>query len=451
MPRSEQFMQSTRENLAKFIQRLEEEGKKENKNHAALFFAPHHHLRNGDAEYPYRQSSDILYLTGWEDPDMALLIRPHSEKKVIMFVQAKDPKMEIWTGIRPGIEGAKTCFGADDAFHFSDLKKQLPNLLLGIDVLHYRFAENADMDGLLLSSIATGRKVGKGNGMSVPEIFCDPALILHRQRLVKTESELNIIRKAAQITAKAHQAAMKMTKAGVFEYQLDAKISYIFRSEGGNGPGYTTIVGGGANAVILHYITNDAPLKEGELVCVDAGCEYEYYTADVTRAWPVNGTFSEAQKEIYLAVLEAEDKAIQAVKPGVRFMDIHHVAVRSLTESMVNLGILSGEIESLIADKAYRKYYMHGTSHWLGMDVHDVGPYVAEKESIPLEVGMLFTIEPGLYFGADDESVPEKYRGIGIRIEDDILVTENGHENLTLMIPKKIEDIEAIVGKDACS
>lgn len=446
MPRSEQFTHSVRENLKNFIQKLEgEEGK-----HAALFFAPKHHLRNGDAEYPYRQSSDILYLTGWEDPEIALLIRPHAKKKIIMFVQPKNAKMEIWTGIRAGVEGAKNDFGADDAFNFSELKKQLPNLLLGVDVLHYRFAENAEMDSLLLSSIARGRKVGKGNGMSVPEVFCDPSLILHRQRLIKTEAELKIIRRAAEITSLAHQEAMKMTKPDVFEYQLDAKISYVFRDEGGNGPGYTTIVGGGANAVILHYVTNDSRLKDGDLVCVDAGCEYEYYTADVTRTWPVNGTFSEAQREIYLAVLEAEEKAIQAVKPGVKFMDIHNLAVRSLTESMVKLGILEGDIEVLIAEKEYRKYYMHGTSHWLGMDVHDVGPYVAEKDSIPLEPGMLFTIEPGLYFGADDSNVPEKYRGIGIRIEDDILVTKDGFENLTHMIPKKIEAVEAIVGKNAC-
>ena len=446
MPRSEQFVQSVQSNLNKFIESLE----KEEGTQAALFFAPKHHLRNGDAEYPYRQSSDILYLTGWEDAGMALLIRPHAKKKVVMFVPPKDPKMEIWTGFRAGVEGAKEDFGADDAFAFSELTTQLPNLLMGVDVLHYRFAENSEMDQLLLSSIAKGRKIGKGNGMSIPERFCDPSLILHRQRLIKSDIELKIIRKAAEITSKAHQEAMKMTASGVFEYQLEAKIAYVFRDQGGNGPGYTTIVGGGANAVILHYIQNDSALQDGDLVCVDAGCEFEYYTADVTRTWPVNGSFSPAQRELYEAVLKAEELTIQSVKPGVKFSELQNTAARSLTESLVKLGILEGDVEELLADKKYRKFYMHGVSHWLGMDVHDVGPYVSQKDSIPLAAGMLLTIEPGLYFAKDDESIPEQYRGIGIRIEDDILVTEDGSENLTAMIPRSIEDIEAIVGRNAC-
>lgn len=437
-----QFPELCSENLTKFLEELGDQ--------AAFFYSPHHYLRNGDAEYSYRQSSDILYLTGWRDPEMALLLRPNADKPVIMFVQPKNAKMEIWTGIRSGVVGAKENFGADDAFPFSELSKQLPNLLMGVKTLHYRFAENPEMDQLLLKSIASARKKSKINGLDVPEIFCDPSLILHRQRLYKTEKEIAVLRKAAQITADAHKAAMAMTRAGVLEYQLEAKISYVFRDRGGNGPGYTTIVGSGENAVILHYITNDSELKDGDLVCIDAGCEYGFYTADVTRTWPVNGTFSEPQRELYEAVLQAQEKSIAKAQPGNQFIDVHNTAVRSLTESMVELGFLEGDVEQLIADNKYKKWYMHGTSHWLGLDVHDVGPYVKNSDSIPLEAGMVLTIEPGLYIAKDDDSVPERYRGIGIRIEDDILITEEGNENLTAMAPKSISELEAIVGQE-CS
>jgi Xaa-Pro aminopeptidase len=434
-----QFPDLVSENMTIFINNLGEQ--------AALFYSPQHYLRNGDAEYSYRQSSDILYLTGWTDPEMALLIRPKSEKQIIMFVQPKNPKMEIWTGIRPGIEGAMSEFGADDAFAFSELEKQLPNLLMGFDTLHYRFAENSRMDQLLLNSISKARKKSKSNGLQIPETFCDPSLLLHRQRLFKNNSEISILRKAADITNEAHTAAMAITKPGLYEYQLEAKISHIFRDRGGNGPGYTTIVGSGENAVILHYISNDSQLKDGDLVCIDAGCEYGFYTADVTRTWPINGKFTDPQKELYEIVLNAQIAAISMAKPGNKFIDIHNAAVRSLTESMIKIGFLEGNIEQLIADNEYKKWYMHGTSHWLGLDVHDVGPYVQNSDSILLEAGMVLTVEPGIYIAGDDESVPQKYRGIGIRIEDDILITENGNENLTDSIPKTVSEIESLVGR----
>jgi len=433
-----QFPELVSENLSKFLELLGDQ--------AALFYAPPHHHRNGDSEYPFRQSSDILYLTGWKDPEMALLLRPSSDKPVIMFVQPKDPKMEIWTGIRPGLEGAIEDFDASDAFPFSELSKQLPNLLMGFKTLHYRFAEDASMDHKLLKAIGQARRKSKTNGMDIPETFCDPSLILHRQRLYKSEREVQILRKAAEITCEAHTAAMSMTKPGLFEYQLEAKIGQVFRDRGGNGPGYTTIVGGGENAVILHYITNDAELQDGDLVCIDAGCEYGFYTADVTRTWPINGKFTPVQRELYEAVLLAQKHAIDKARPGVRFIEIHNAAVRSLTESMVDLGFLEGEVDQLIADNKFKKWYMHGTSHWLGLDVHDVGPYVDKSDSMILKPGMVFTIEPGIYIAKDDETVPEKYRGVGIRIEDDILITAEGCENLTASIPKEIEQVEKIVG-----
>lgn len=415
-------------------------------NDAALFFGAQHHLRNGDAEYSFRQSSDVLYLTGWRDPDVAILLRPNSDKPFVMFVQPKDPQREIWTGRRDGPEGAVNLYGADQAFPYSELSKQLPLLLQGHNRLHYRFAENHQHDKLLMRSIAKARKQGKQNGLDFPEMFIDPSHTLHRLRLLKSDAEIKVLQKAAEITNLAHRAAMAMTKPGVFEYQLEAEISHVFRKNGGNGPGYTTIVGGGENAIILHYIENKDPLKAGDLVCVDAGCEYQWYTADVTRTWPVSGTFTDAQKELYEAVLEAQYSAIAAARVGNEFMDVHNAAVRSLTESLVQLGFLQGDIESLIENKEYKRWYMHGTSHWLGLDVHDVGPYGGKGESATLQQGMVLTIEPGLYVAPDDEEAPERFRGIGIRIEDDILIASDGPINLTESVPKTIEEIEAIVG-----
>ena len=426
------------ENRQRFIDSLGED--------AALFFSPPHYLRNGDAEYPYRQSSDILWLTGWTDPDFAVLIRPKSDHPVVMFVQPKDPAKEVWTGRRPGVEGAKELFGADQAFEIEHLSKQLPNLLQGVNRLHYRFADSAENDRLLLRSIAVARRKAKQNGLSIPEEFVDPSKLLHSLRLIKSPAEIELLKRAADITCNGHQAAMAMTRPGVFEYQLEAKIAHVFRDSGGTGPGYTTIVGGGENAVILHYIENDSPLNSGDLVCVDAGCEYSGYTADVTRTWPVDGRFSKPQKELYNAVLDAQLAAIDAAVVGNTFIDVHNVTVRKLTEGLVRLGFLEGNVDELIANNSFRRWYMHGTSHWLGMDVHDVGSYGSAGESQDLQPGMLLTIEPGLYIAGDDEQAPERFRGIGIRIEDDILVTSNGPFNLTSRVPKSVEGIEAIVG-----
>ena len=413
---------------------------------AALFISPPHATRSNDTEYEYRQSSDILYLCGWRDPDMALLIRPKSDKPIVMFVQPKDPKREIWTGIRPGVEGAKRDFGASDAYNFSELGKQLPHLLMGVERLHYAFAENGAMQKLLINSIQKPNRLGRTSGLSGPDTFVHPSKTLHRLRQIKSAAEIEVMRKAVAITKQAHEEAMAMTAPGVFEYQLEAKIAYAFRSNGGTGPGYTSIVGGGNNAVILHYVTNDQPLRDGDVVCVDAGCELGSYTGDITRAWPVNGKFTEAQRDIYEAVLAANEASIAVCKPGIRYREIHEASVQSLTESMVRLGLLEGDVEEIIANEGYKKFFMHGTGHWLGMDVHDVGPYVDGTDSVVLEPGMMLTIEPGIYIDAEDDSVPARYRGIGIRIEDDILITADGYENLSADIPKSVEAVERIVG-----
>ncbi|MEC7986727.1 MAG: aminopeptidase P N-terminal domain-containing protein [Myxococcota bacterium] len=413
---------------------------------AAIVFSAEHHLRNGDAEYLYRQNSDFLYLSGWKDPDAVLLFRPQSEQPFVMFVQPKDRSKEIWTGRRPGPVGAVEDFGASAAYPISELRKRLPSLLQGFPRLHHCFAQNAENDKILMKALASARKLAKGNGMSYPEVFLDLSHTLHRLRLYKRPEEIEIMRKAAAITNEAHRAAMTITKPGVHEYELESIISHTFRKNGAVGTGYTSIVGGGENAVILHYIENDAVLEDDTLVCVDAGCEYQWYTADVTRTWPVNGTFNSAQKRLYEAVLKSQYAAIDAARVGNQFLDVHHAAIESLVESLIELGFLEGEVQEHVAEQSYRKWYMHGTSHWLGMDVHDVGPYAAMGESIALEPGMVLTIEPGLYVAGDDEDAPEEFRGMGIRIEDDILISADGPVNLTEAVPKTVADIEAHMG-----
>jgi Xaa-Pro aminopeptidase len=413
---------------------------------AALLFGAPHFLRNGDAEFRYRQSSDVYYLTGWEDPEVAVLFRPGADQPLVMFVQAKNPDMEIWTGHRWGPEGAMSRFGADQAYPYEELAQRLPDLLQGHRALHYRFADDADRDQLLIGALGKARRKARKNGMSVPDAFFDPSRVLHELRLIKQPLELERLDKASALTADAHIAAMKATRAGVYEYELESVIDHTFRRGGGMGPGYTSIVGGGKNATVLHYIENADTLKDGDLVCVDAGCEYGMYTADVTRTWPVNGIFSEAQAALYQVVLDAQNAAIAQASVGNTWRSIHQVACRVLTEGMVAIGLLEGEVDDLVADEKYKRWYMHGTSHWLGLDVHDVGAYFQDGDSRVLEPGMVLTVEPGLYIPADAEDAPEAFRGIGIRIEDDVLITETGNRVLTEAAPKTISDIEAVMG-----
>jgi Xaa-Pro aminopeptidase len=423
---------------------------------AALLFAPPEKLRNGDAEYRYRQSSDVLWLTGWTEPACAILFRPGAEQPFIMFVQAKDPEREVWTGRRQGTQGAEENFGADAAFPFKSLSEKLPDLLQGYENLHYQVAEDADRDVLVVKALKSARRKARRNGLAVPSAFVDPERVLHELRLFKSDAELDLLREAASITNDAMRRAMAVTAPDVNEYELEAEIAHAFRRKGGT-PGYTTIVGGGDNATVLHYVTNNDPLQAGDLVCVDAGCEHRGYTADVTRTWPVNGRFTDAQREIYDAVLEAQLAAIATAVPGATFMEVTDVAARSLTASMLRLGLLEGDpdddelVDTLIDEEKHKRFYMHGIGHWLGLDVHDVGAYTADGKSRRLAPGMVLTIEPGLYINPDDETVPEALRGVGIRIEDDVLITKDGNEVLTAMIPKGIEEVEACIGHAAQS
>jgi Xaa-Pro aminopeptidase len=400
-------------------------------------------LRNGDALYAFRQHSDLVYLTGFVEPDTTLVLRPGAEsERVIMFVRPRDPELEVWDGRRAGLEGAKATYGADAAYPAAELPAKLQELIANCEDLHYSLGLDGEMDQLVATTIAKLRKTEK-RGKRPPRAVVDPRIALHELRLHKRPEELVAMRKAADISTEAHVAAMKAGKPGAFEHELEAVINYTFRRRGGAGPGYTTIVGAGENATILHYVENKCAIAEGDLVLIDAGCEYDHYTADITRTWPASGTFTAIQKRVYQVVLDTQLEAIELVKPGVTLDEIHNHCVRRLTEGMIALGLLEGSADDRIADNTYRKFYMHGTSHWLGLDVHDAGAYTRGGKARPLEAGMVITVEPGLYVAADAADVPPDLRGIGIRIEDDVLVTPTGYEVLTAACPKKIEDIEA--------
>jgi Xaa-Pro aminopeptidase len=408
---------------------------------AVLLWGAPPKTRNSDTEYRYRQDSDVWWLTGWPDPDCAVFVRPGDEP-VTMFVQARDKEQETWTGRRPGPEGAKERYGADAAFPIGDLEGELARLLQGVSRLHYGFGRDAAKDRMLNRVIARAAKAARRNGLDVPETFHAPARLLHELRLHKGDDELVVMREAARITCEAHVAAMRLGAPGRTEYEIEAEIERVFRHGGATAPGYTTIVGAGDNATILHYVVNDDVVQDGELVLVDAGCEVAGYTADVTRTWPANGRFSGPQRAVYEAVLHAQELAVAACRPGATHLGVHDVAVRALTEAMVDLGLLKGSVDELIEKEAFKRYYMHGTGHWLGCDVHDVGAYARHGSSRVLEPGMVLTVEPGLYIDLDDADAPEALRGIGVRIEDDVLITADGHENLTAACPKKVDDLE---------
>src|SRR5664279_210629 len=401
-------------------------------------------LRNGDAFHPFRQSSDVVYLTGFIEPDTTLVLRPGAEtERVIMFVRPRDPEMETWEGRRAGLEGAKERYGADAAYPASELDAKLPELLANVDEWHVALGIDDDLDELVSRSIARLRRTEK-KGKRPPRAVVDPRVALHELRLIKRPEELAALRKASAISCDAHLAAMAAGRPGAFEHELEAVINYTFRRAGGAGPGYATIVGAGENATILHYIENRCAIADGDLVLVDAGCEYDHYTADITRTWPANGRFSPAQRKVYELVLATQIAAIAMARPGTTLDQIHEFCVRRLTEGMVELGLLHGEVDELIKDLSYRKFYMHGTSHWLGLDVHDAGAYTKDGSARPLERGMVITVEPGLYIAHDAPDVPEEFRGIGVRIEDDLVITDGAPEVLTAACPKSIAELEAL-------
>jgi Xaa-Pro aminopeptidase len=403
-------------------------------------------MRSGDVEFVYRQDSDFHYLTGFTEPDSILLIAPgHPDGEFVMFVRPRDKERETWTGKRAGVEGAMMKYLADKAYPVDEFEKVLPRYLEKSERIHYPIARNEAVEHRVMKLVNWASAMRPRTGVGPYAIF-DPREIIHELRLHKEPGELDLMRRAMAISADAHKRAMSRARGGMMEWQIEAEVDYAFRSQGAQGPSYPSIVASGPNAAILHHIENSRQMKTGEMLLIDAGCEYEFYAADITRTFPIGARFTEMQKTIYSIVLEAQLKAIEQVKPGARFDDPHDAALRVLAEGMRTLGLLSGSADEIIEKATYRRYYMHRTSHWLGMDVHDVGMYRVGGESRKLEPGMVMTIEPGLYISDDDEDAPEHLRGVGVRIEDDLLVTDTGHEVMTAATPKRIDELEALTG-----
>ncbi len=409
----------------------------------ALFPSTPLAIRNHDVGHPYRQDSDLYYLSGLDEPESLLLLtNQHAEHEVVLFVRPKKREREIWDGPRAGIEGAVEDFGADVAFPIEELPGKLPDYLGNVERLHYRLAQNDEADAKVFNCLNQLRR-GERRGVTAPAAIIDSSVHLHEMRLRKSTDEIATMRQAAAITREAHLRAMRLARPGMHEYEIDAELLHVFRKHGSERPAYESIVGSGPNATILHYRAGARQINDGELLLIDAGCEYDYYASDVTRTFPVNGKFSAEQRAIYDVVLRAQKASIDAVKPGSTLDEVHQCAVRLITEGLVALGLLGGELDLLIDEKKYEPFYMHRTSHWLGMDVHDVGHYYLDGKQRQLEPDFVLTVEPGIYIATDNEDVDERWRGIGVRIEDDVLVTRSGRDVLTDGIPKEIDDVEA--------
>lgn len=408
----------------------------------AVFPAAPVAIRNNDVEHEYRQDSDVYYLSGFDEPESVVVLWTNgSARKFILFCRPKDATRETWEGLRAGVEGAKSRFGADEAYPISELGQRLPDLMRNQRRLYYRIGRDRAFDERVLAALDVARGRAKA-GHGFPTEIVDPTTIVHELRWRKSVEELALMRRAAEITAEGHRAAMRTAAAGRHEYELEAVLREAFRRGGAERCAYQPIVGAGRNATILHYRSNNARLVSGDLVLIDAGCEYGYYASDVTRTFPVDGAFSRTQRKVYEAVLLALETSIALVRPGNTLDQAHDAAIEVLVDALLSLKALKGDKAQLIEEGAFRKFYMHKTSHYLGMDVHDVGAYFVDHKPRTLEPGAVVTVEPGLYFGADDESVSAELRGLGIRIEDDVVVTLGAPEVLTESIPKHVADVE---------
>jgi Xaa-Pro aminopeptidase len=401
-------------------------------------------MRNRDVEYPYRCDSDFYYLTGFAEPEaVAVLVPGRPQGEFILFCRERDPLMETWYGRRAGTEGAVAQYGADDAFPITDIDEILPGLLESRERVFYTMGASPEFDTRVISWVREIRSRER-SGAHAPDEFVGLDHLVHDMRLYKSRAEIKQMRTAANIAAAAHKRAMQACRPGMMEYEVEAEFLHEFRRHGCE-PAYSSIVGGGENGCILHYRENDAALRDGDLLLIDAGAEYQYYASDITRTFPVNGRFSAAQKLLYNLVLDAQLAAIAEVVPGNHWNAPHDAAVKVLTKGLVKLGLLKGRPAQLIKDGAYRRFYMHRTGHWLGMDVHDVGDYKVGEEWRVLEPGMVLTVEPGLYIPLGSKGVAKKWQGIGIRIEDDVLVTREGNEVLSKAAPKSVDEIEALM------
>lgn len=414
-------------------------------NSIAILPAAPMYIRNRDVEHVYRQDSDFQYLSGFPEPEAVIALIPGREHgEYVLFCRERDPERELWDGLRAGQDGAITEYGADDAFPIGDIDDILPGLIEGRERVYYAIGTNETFDHQLMEWIKMIRSKAR-QGAQPPSEFVALDHLLHDMRLYKSANEVKVMRHAAEISARAHVNAMRASRAGLHEYHLEAELDYEFRKGGAKMPAYGSIVAAGKNACILHYRENDAALENGDLVLIDAGCEIDCYASDITRTFPVNGKFSSEQKAIYELVLAANEEAFRHIAPGRHWNEAHEATVRVITAGLVDLGLLEGDVEELIAADAYKPFYMHRAGHWLGMDVHDVGDYKIGGEWRVLEPGMAMTVEPGIYIAADNQNVAKQWRGIGVRIEDDVVVTRTGCEILTGGVPKTVAEIEALM------
>lgn len=402
-------------------------------------------MRNRDVEYHYRPDSDFYYLSGFPEPEaVAVLIPGREHGEYILFNRERNPDMEIWTGSMAGQEGAIANYAADDSFPIDDIDDILPGMLENKQRVYYTMGTHPDFDQRLIGWVNRLRKQSRA-GIHTPGEFVALDHLLHDMRLIKSSAEVKAMRKAAEISAAAHQRAMQVCQPGMCEYQIEAELLHSFMRQGARFPAYGSIVGGGENSCVLHYTDNADKLRDGDMLLIDAGAEYEYYASDISRTFPVNGKFSKAQRALYEIVLEAQLAAIEQVKPGNHWNDPHEAAVRVIADGLLKLGLLKGTLKRILKDEKYKQFYMHRTGHWLGMDVHDVGDYKVGGEWRVLEPGMVMTVEPGIYVAAGQKNVAAKWANIGIRIEDDVLVTNDGAEVLTSGVVKQPDDIEALM------
>ncbi|TPQ25741.1 Xaa-Pro aminopeptidase [Methylomonas sp. HW2-6] len=415
------------------------------KGNIAIIASAPHRTRNRDVHYPFRQDSDFYYLTGFNEAEsMAVFIPGREQGEYILFCREFDEKKALWEGAHAGLEGATKHYEADDSFPIDDLDDILPGMLENKSKVFYPMGKDSDLDHKLMEWINNIRKQSR-SGITAPGELVSLEHILHEMRLFKSAEELKLMRRAAEVSAKAHVRAMRACKPGLYEYQIEAELMHEFVQDGLRAVAYPSIVAGGRNACVLHYTENNDKLNKGDLLLIDAGVECDHYAADITRTFPVSGKFSEPQRLLYQLVLDAQAAALAEIKPGNPWNKAHDASVETLTRGLVELGLLKGRVKKLIKDEKYKQFYMHRIGHWLGMDVHDVGDYKIKDEWRLLEPGMVLTVEPGLYVAADCETVDKQWRGIGIRIEDDVLVTKDGHEILTGGVPKSIDAIEALM------
>ena len=416
-------------------------------NSIALLAAAPPRVRNSDAEYLYRQNSDFHYLTGFtEEKALLALIPGRKQGEVVLFCQEKDKAKELWHGILMGPDVVRQELDIDDAFPVDDMDDILPELIEGRDRVYYSMGKDDHFDDQVMNWVKVIRSKAK-MGAHPPGEFLMLDHLLHELRLIKSTGEIKLMQQAAKISAEGHKRAMAYCRPGIKEYELEAELLYAFTRNGSRAPAYTSIVAAGDNACILHYIENDAEVKAGDLVLIDAGCEYDHYASDITRTFPANGKFSPEQKAIYNIVLKAQLAAIEAIRPGAPWDEPHNISVKIITQGLVRLGILKGRPSQLIKSEAYKDFYMHRIGHWIGMDVHDVGDYKIDDDWRLLEPGMVTTVEPGIYISPSNRKVPKKWRGIGVRIEDDVLITRNGNKVLSAGIPKTVQEIESFMAQ----